>query len=159
MGAMLDLIAQHQAQDPARAALVLLGASVLSHFQDDADPFSEGVDDTRARLVGACRGAMVTLEAVGFATTWREQGEEGLLMHQAHVAATEGVESARAGLDPDEAAVVELHFWNDLPWSKVAAALGASESTVKRRAASAQSKLKHDLMAHGVHEAPAVEGR
>jgi len=159
MGAMLDLITQHQAQDPARAALVLLGASALSHFRDDADPFSEGVEDTRARMVFACRSAMVTIEGVLGGATWREQGEEGLLMHREHVAATEGLERARASLDPEEAAVVELHFWNDLPWSKVAAALGTSESTVKRRAAAAQGKLKHDLMARGVHEAPAVEGR
>lgn len=159
IGAMLDLAAQYKAQDPARAAVVLLGASDLSHFRDDADPFSEGVGDTRSRVIGRCRSAMINIEVTFGAPTWREQGEDGLALHREHVTATEGVESARATLDAEEAAVIEMHFWNDLPWNKVADALGTSESTVKRRAAMARAKLKHELMARGVHEAPAVEGR
>lgn len=159
IGAMLDIAAQHKAQDPARAATVLLGASALSHFRDDADPFSEGVEDTRARMIEGCRSAMINIEVLFGAATWREQGEDGLALHHEHVKATEGVESARASLDAEEAAVIEMHFWNDLPWNKVADALGTSESTVKRRAATARAKLKHELMARGIHEAPAVEGR
>lgn len=159
VGAMLDMAAQHRAQDPARAALVLLGASTLAHFRDDADPFSEGVEDTRGRMMDVCRSAVLNIEAVVGCTSWREQGEEGLSLHLEHVTATEEVESARASLDPEEAAVIEMHFWDDLPWNKVADALGTSESTVKRRAAAARAKLKHELMARGVHEAPAVEGR
>ena len=159
IGAMLDIAAQYKAQDPARAARVLLGASALSHFRDDADPFSEGVEDTGGRLIDVCRSAMINIEVTFGAPTWREQGEDGLALHREHVTATEGVESARATLEAEEAAVIEMHFWNDLPWNKVADALGKSEATVKRRAAMARAKLKHELMARGVHEAPAVEGR
>lgn len=159
VGAMLDLAAQHQAQSPLRAALALLGVGVLSHFRDDADPFSEGDEDKRKRLVSVGKSAALAVEAVLTSSTWREQGEEGLLLHQEHVKATFELERARAALDPEEAAIVEMHFWDELPWRRVADALGTSESTVKRRAAAAQAKLKHDLMAQGVHEAPTVEGR
>jgi RNA polymerase sigma factor (sigma-70 family) len=110
-------------------------------------------------MVDVCRSAMVNIEVVSGSASWREQGEEGLSMHREHVTATEGVESARASLDAEEAAVIEMHFWNDLPWNKVADALGTSESTVKRRAAAARAKLKHELMARGIDEAPVVEGR
>ncbi len=159
VGSMLDTATKHRAQDPARAALTLLGASGLSHFKDAADPFTEGVEDTRSRMVDVCRSQMINIEVVAASATWREQGEDGLALHREHVTATEGVESARASLDAEEAAVIEMHFWNDLPWNKVADALGTSESTVKRRAATARAKLKHELMARGIHEAPAVEGR
>jgi RNA polymerase sigma factor (sigma-70 family) len=159
IGAMLDLAAQYKAQDPARAAVVLLGASDLSHFRDDADPFSEGVGDTRSRVVGRCRSAMINVEIVSGGATWREEGEEGLALHEEHVTATAGLESARVSLDAEEAAVIEMHFWNELPWNKVADALGKSEATVKRRAATARAKLKHELIARGIHNAPAVEGR
>jgi RNA polymerase sigma factor (sigma-70 family) len=159
LGAMLDVAAKHRAQDPTRAALTLLGVSVLSHFRDDADPFSEADEDKRARMLNVCQNAVVAVEAVLACATWREQGEEGLALHHEHVKATEELENARALLDPEENAIVEMRFWDDLPWGQVADALGTSESTVKRRAAAAQAKLKHDLMARGVHEAPAVEGR
>ncbi len=159
VGAMFDVAAKHRAEDPTRAALALLSVGVLSHFRDDADPFSEADEDKRARMLRVCQSAVIAVEAVVACATWREQGEEGLVMHEEHVKATEELESARAALDPEENAIVEMRFWDDLPWSKVASALGTSESTVKRRAAAAQAKLKHDLIARGVHEAPAIEGR
>ena len=47
-----------------------------------------------------------------------------------------------------------LHFDDELPWGAVAATLGFSVSTVKRRATEAREKLRKELVAHGVDASP-----
>lgn len=67
--------------------------------------------------------------------------------------------TGRLPLDGEESALVALHFDDELGWGAVAEALGLSESTVKRRAAGVREKLRRELLARGVGEAPAAGGR
>jgi RNA polymerase sigma factor (sigma-70 family) len=53
-------------------------------------------------------------------------GEAGLLRREAYAR----LHRAVAQLPPEERRLLELHYWEDLPWSEVAQALGMPERTV-----------------------------
>ena len=159
-GAMFDGWREHNAQDPTRRACQILGISALSSFEADDDPYSEETDEAMfAGLVKHCRAGLLEMETVAGCATWREQGEDGLHSQVERLKATNELATARGVLDGEESAIVALHFDDELAWGTVAETLGISESTVKRRAAVVREKLRRELLARGVGEAPAVEER
>lgn len=54
-----------------------------------------------------------------------------------------------ATLDPDERAVVVLHYWADLPLTEVATRLDVAVGTVKSRLHRALSRMRADMPAEG----------
>jgi RNA polymerase sigma factor (sigma-70 family) len=158
-GAMFDGVREHHAQDPLRRACQILGITALSAFEVNEDPFEETDEGTFDALVKHCGAGLLEMATVAGCATWREQGEDGLLGQVERLHATKELETARGALDGEESAIVALHFDDELAWGAVAQTLGISESTVKRRAAVVREKLRRELLARGVGEAPAVEGR
>jgi RNA polymerase sigma factor (sigma-70 family) len=157
-GAMFDGLREHRAQDPLRRACQILGISALSSFEADDDPFSDETDEGMfAGLVKHCRAGLLEMETVAGCATWREQGEDGLHGQVTRLHAKKELEIARGALDEEGAEIVALHFDGDLAWGKVAEALQISESTVKRRAAVVREKLRRELVARGVDEAPTAD--
>ena len=158
-GAMRDGAREHLAQDPVRRACQILGIDALAAFEASNDPFTDTDEGTFDGLVKHCSAGSLEMATVAGCATWREQGEDGLLGQLERLQAKKELKNARGTLDGEESAVVALHFDDELAWAAVAEALGISESTVKRRAADVRDKLRAELSARGVSEAPAVEGR
>jgi RNA polymerase sigma factor for flagellar operon FliA len=120
-------------------------------LHDPGDPFAAADDaDALAELKGHSR----SITFVRFMGDYRERAqahpEEAL--DRAH--AFEALKLAFGGLEELEARLLELRYWSDLSWSKVAAALGIHEKYAQRLDEQLRARLKRDLRSRGVHEAP-----
>jgi RNA polymerase sigma factor for flagellar operon FliA len=106
-----------------------------------------GWEDTDEAIVGQLDGIAAELMEVFFMSSageeHRRNGEARLLQREAAARVNAGV----ARLDPEDRRLVELRYWQDLPWKEVAQHLGTPLRTVKDHDRKIRGRLEAELRA------------
>lgn len=107
-------------------------------FFKDEDPASSDTDEERiAQIDGITADAMDAYILACAAQEDRMNGEAGLLEREAHVE----LKQAIARLPAEDRRLLELRYWDELPWNDVAARLGLPVRTAKDH----EQKIRREL--------------
>jgi RNA polymerase sigma-B factor len=144
-GAMHDYLRRESAARPERILARVFAIEAPDLFEDGGDPFDEGDEERLEKVKVHCRAAALELFARFAGGAFGEAsppGEDGVIRALAIGALKQACAEV---LDPEEAAIVGLHYGDGATWEQAAQAVGLSESTVKRRVAEIERKLGRRL--------------
>ncbi|AUX39505.1 RNA polymerase sigma factor [Sorangium cellulosum] len=123
-------------------------------MRDTSDPFGDDDADALAQLQDRCRALAFARFVADSGERLRARPEDALARAQA----LEALRTALRGLDEREARLIELRYWQDLSWTKVAAELGVHEKQALRLDEQLRRRLRCALEASDVEEPPPSEG-
>ena len=111
-------------------------------FVKEEDPASSDTDEERiAQIDGVTADAMDAFVLACAAQEDRMNGEAGLLEREAHAE----LKQAIARLPPEDRRLIQLRYWDELPWEEVAEHLGLPERTAKDHEQKIRRKLRAAL--------------
>lgn len=144
--------ARHAALRNVRDAVATMDVS-----DDDYDFYDEN-DDPQIRLEVACRDGAFRMFFGATFEAWRTEGEQGTVNHLTRLQAFGALRAAFATLEADEWSLLEQHYIDLRTWEEIGASFGIGERQARRRHDDAREKLRVELAAHGVEEAPPSGG-
>ncbi|WP_437897782.1 sigma-70 family RNA polymerase sigma factor [Sorangium sp. So ce124] len=150
-GAVLRLITREASFQRAGLDAFLDAAESV---RDTSDPFSDDDADARSQLLEPCRALVFARFVAHTGERLKARPEDALTRTRAF----EALGIALRGLDEREARLIELRYWQDLSWAKVAAELGVHEKHAMRMDEHLRRRLRGDLQASHVEEPPPSEG-
>lgn len=112
-----------------------------AQIEDERPDHPDTEDDAIAQLDGITAEVMAAFVVAAAAEEQRAHGEAGLLQREAQGE----LSLALSQLHPEDRRLVELRYWDDLPWEAVANCLGVAERTAKDRDLKMRRRLAADL--------------
>ncbi|AUX20255.1 RNA polymerase sigma factor [Sorangium cellulosum] len=149
-GAVMRLLTR---ESSLRRAGLEAALDAAESMRDTSDLFGDDDADALSQLKDRCR-------AVVFARFVAETGEHLRAHPEDAVARTQAFEAlgkALRGLDAQEARLIELRYWRDLSWAKVAAELGVHEKYAQRLDEQLRRRLRGELRASDIDRPPPSE--
>ncbi|WP_437734951.1 sigma-70 family RNA polymerase sigma factor [Sorangium sp. So ce1335] len=123
-------------------------------MRDASDPFVDDDADALNQLKDQCRALVFARFVADTGERLRAQPDDAVARSQA----LEALRKALRGLDEREARLIELRYWQDLSWAKVAAALGVHEKYALRMDEQLRRRLRCDLRGSEADAPPPSEG-
>jgi RNA polymerase sigma factor (sigma-70 family) len=134
VGAVVNAI-----KDQAREQRFEVALDAAAFFTEE-DPASSDTDEERiAQIDGVTADAMDAFVLACGAQEDRMNGEAGLLEREAHAE----LKQAIARLPPEDRRLIQLRYWDELPWKDVAERLGLPERTAQDH----EQKIRRHLRA------------
>lgn len=150
-GAVTNLLSREAS---ARRAGLDAALDAAEAMRDHSDPFGDDDGDALNQLKSQCRALVFARFVADTGERLRAHPEDTM----ARARAFDALRTALRGLDEREARLIELRYWQDLSWAKVAAELGVHEKYAQRMDERLRKRLRCDLKARDVEEPPPSEG-
>jgi RNA polymerase sigma factor (sigma-70 family) len=151
-GLAIDRLTRDARQTPLRLARKAIGDAFDGLSVSD-DPFADDAE-ILAPLRACCHEGAFRMFFGATFETWRLQGEQGLVEQLARAKAFEALRAAFTTLAPEDWQLLQLYYVECHTWTEVGAAFGIGEKQAQRRAEKIREKLKRELLARGVKDAP-----
>ncbi|MGK3989976.1 sigma-70 family RNA polymerase sigma factor [Sorangium sp. So ce136] len=149
-GAVIRLLTREASHRRAGLDAALEAAGSM---RDESDPFGDDDTDALNQLKAQCRELVFARFVADTGERLRAHPEDAM----ARARALEALRTALRGLDEREARLIELRYWQDLSWAKVAAELGVHEKYALRLDEQLRRRLRGDLRASDVDAPPPSE--
>jgi RNA polymerase sigma factor (sigma-70 family) len=114
-------------KEARRLSLEGMVLDAAARIEDERPVQLDAEDDTITQLDGITAEVMAAFVMVCAGQEHRLQGEAGVLQREAYAE----LEEALSQLAPQDRRLIQLRYWDELPWEEVAGRLGIPKRTAK----------------------------